>query len=174
MEKKMSSNYLIACLCEGAFEHAIMEILLDHQCLIFSREDLLEEEILRCRSAKNFQRDYLNKMTNEKIRVYRILDSEKEQFKLTGPYQKRVDVINIITAPEIEMLIIHAENKYEDYKKKRLKPSQYVKQYLRISDVKSYEYVKRYFADVNKLKQAIQMYHQKSPNKTNTLLDLLK
>lgn len=53
-----------------------MALLLENDCLIFSKEDLLEEEILRCRSVKNFRRDYLNKATVEKIKVYRILDSQ--------------------------------------------------------------------------------------------------
>ena len=123
---------LIACLCEGSMEQAIMEILLDNNRLIFEREQLLEEEILRCRSAKNFERDYLNKTTNEMITVYRILDSTNENFKLSGPYLKRVTVVNIITAPEIEMLVIHAEGKYDDYSRKRMKPSDYVKQHLKL------------------------------------------
>lgn len=168
------NRYLIACLCEGAFEEAIMELLLENDCLIFSREALLEEEILRCRSAKNFQRDYLNKATARKIKVYRILDSFNENFKLTGPYKQRVEVVNIITAPEIEMLIIHAEDKFDDYSKEKLKPSDYVKIHLKIQDVKSGRFVKRYFKDVKKLKSAIKKYHQKTKYKDNTLLELLK
>ena len=35
----------IACICEGSAEEAIMDILLDHDLLIFSREDLLEERV---------------------------------------------------------------------------------------------------------------------------------
>lgn len=165
---------LIACLCEGSMEQAIMEILLDNNRLIFEREQLLEEEILRCRSAKNFERDYLNKTTNEMITVYRILDSTNENFKLSGPYIKRVTVVNIITAPEIEMLVIHAEGKYDDYSRKRMKPSDYVKQYLKLGKIKSYEFAKRYFANHEVLVEAIQQYKQKSANKSGTLADLLK
>lgn len=165
---------LIACLCEGSMEQAIMEILLDNNCLIFEREQLLEEEILRCRSAKNFERDYLNKTMNEMITVYRILDSTNENFKLSGPYLKRVTVVNIITAPEIEMLVIHAEGKYDDYSRKRMKPSDYVKQHLKLGKIKSYEFAKRYFADDERLVEAIQQYKQKSANKSGTLADLLK
>ena len=165
---------LIACLCEGSMEEAIIEILLDNNRLIFEREQLLEEEILRCRSAKNFERDYLNKTTKSKITVYRILDSKKENFKLSGPYLKRVTVVNIITSPEIEMLIIHAEGKYDDYVRKRMKPSDYVKLHLKMSDVKSYEFAKKYFKDVDVLVDAIQQYKQKSAIKSGTLADLLK
>lgn len=165
---------LIACLCEGSMEQAIMEILLDNNRLIFEREQLLEEEILRCRSAKNFERDYLNKTTNEMITVYRILDSTNENFKLSGPYLKRVTVVNIITAPEIEMLVIHAEGKYDDYSRKRMKPSDYVKQHLKLGKIKSYEFAKRYFADDEVLVEAIKQYKQKTANKSGTLADLLK
>ena len=41
-----------ACICEGSAEKAIMNILLDNDLLIFKREELLEEEVLSCRSAK--------------------------------------------------------------------------------------------------------------------------
>lgn len=155
-------------------EQAIMEILLDNNRLIFEREQLLEEEILRCRSAKNFERDYLNKTTNEMITVYRILDSSNENFKLSDPYLKRVTVVNIITAPEIEMLVIHAEGKYDDYSRKRMKPSDYVKQHLKLGKIKSYEFAKCYFADDEVLARAIQQYKQKSANKSGMLADLLK
>lgn len=155
-------------------EQAIMKILLDNNRLIFEREQLLEEEILRCRSAKNFERDYLNKTTNEMITVYRILDSTNENFKLSGPYLKRVTVVNIITAPEIEMLVIHVEGKYDDYSRKRMKPSDYVKQHLKMGKIKSYDFAKKYFYDVDILVNVIQQYKQKSANKNETLADLLK
>lgn len=62
---------------------------------------------------------------------------DNENFKLSGPYLKRVTVVNIITAPEIEMLVIHAEGKYDDYSRKRMKPSDYVKQHLKLGKIKS-------------------------------------
>lgn len=31
-----------ACICEGSAEHAIIDILLDHELLLFSREEMLE------------------------------------------------------------------------------------------------------------------------------------
>ena len=33
-----------ACICEGFAENAIMDILLDNNLLIFSREEMLEED----------------------------------------------------------------------------------------------------------------------------------
>lgn len=66
-----------------------------------------------------------------------------------------MDVINVVTAPEIEMLIIHNENKYKEYKKSRKKPSDFCKEDLRMADVKSYRFVKSYFADPMVLVAAI-------------------
>ena len=67
---------------------------------------MLEEEVIRCRDGKRFEEKYLRKGFLEKISVIRILDSRRENY-----------VINVITAPEIEMLIIFNEDKYKEFKK---------------------------------------------------------
>lgn len=51
----------IACICEGGAERAILDLLLDSHKLIFKREELIEEEVLRCRSGKEFEKRYLRK-----------------------------------------------------------------------------------------------------------------
>ena len=40
-----------ACICEGSAENAIIDILLDYDLLIFSREEMMEE-VIRCRDGK--------------------------------------------------------------------------------------------------------------------------
>lgn len=70
----MNLTKYVACICEGAAEKAIMEILLDADKLIFKRDDLLEGELLRCRSGKNFEEQHLRKGFTEKITVLHILD----------------------------------------------------------------------------------------------------
>ena len=67
-----------ACICEGSAENAIMDILLDNNLLIFSREEMLEEEVIRCREGKRFEEKYLRKGFMDKISVIRILDSRRE------------------------------------------------------------------------------------------------
>ena len=42
---------------------------------------------------------------DEKITVVRVLDSYREKFELSKPYRDKVDVVNVITAPEIVMYI---------------------------------------------------------------------
>ena len=78
---------------------------------------MLEEEVIRCRDGKRSEEKYLRKGFLEKISVIRILDSRRENFKLSKAYEQKVDVINVITAPEIEMLIIFNEDKYKEFKK---------------------------------------------------------
>jgi len=118
-----------------------MELLLDADKLIFRTEQLLDEEIIRSRSAKNFEQKYLRKSFTKKITVIRILDSRRENFKLSKAYAKKISVINIITAPEIEMLIIFNENKYNDFKKSKMKPSDFCKIKLHFKQVKSSDFV---------------------------------
>ena len=80
---------------------------------------------------------------------------KKEDSKLSKAYENKVDVVNIITAPEIEILAIIKEDKYLDFKKSKLKPSDYCKQVLRMSHVKNYDSVIEYFSDADTLVEAI-------------------
>lgn len=165
-----------ACICEGSAESAVMDILLDQELLIFSREEMLEEKVIRCRGGKEFEEKYLRKGFMDKISVIRILDSRRENFKLSKAYVHKVDVINVITAPEIEMLIIFNEDKYREYKKSGKKPSVFCKEDLKMSGVKTYDFVKKYFGDPAVLVAAIKKYHEISKIQKGeyTLLDLLK
>lgn len=148
-----------ACICEGGAETAIMDLLLDQNKLIFSRDELLEGEILRTRKGKEFETRYLKKNFSGKITVYRILDSRRENFKISKAYQQKVEVVNVITAPEIEMLIICNEGKYHDFeKKKNMSPSEYCKSILKMKNVKSVSFVKEYFADVSILEKSLHEY----------------
>ena len=42
-----------------------MDILLDEELLVFSREEMLEESVIRCRDGKKFEQKYLRKGENE-------------------------------------------------------------------------------------------------------------
>ena len=75
-----------ACICEGSAESAIMDMLLDYGLLIFSREEMIEEEVIRCREGKKFEEKYLRKRFKDKISVIRILDSRRENLKLSKAY----------------------------------------------------------------------------------------
>lgn len=110
----------IACICEGGAERAILDLLLDNHKLIFERKELIEEEVLSCRKGAEFETRYLRKGFTDKITIYRILDSRSENFKLSKGYKHKIEVKNVITAPEIEMLIICNEGKYKEYEKEKI------------------------------------------------------
>ncbi|WP_347501006.1 hypothetical protein [Clostridium sp. chh4-2] len=152
-----------ACICEGGAERAILDLLLDQDKLIFSRAELLEEEVLRSRKGKDFEEKYLRKEFSGKIIVYRILDSRRENFKISKAYQDKVEIINVVTAPEIEMLIICNEGKYKDFeKRKNMLPSEYCKSVLKFKNVKSVTFVKKYFSDVSVLENSLNEYKRVS------------
>ena len=157
-----------ACICEGGAETAILDLLLDQNKLIFSRDDLLEGEILKTRKGKDF---------SGKITVYRILDSRRENFKISKAYQHKVEVVNVITAPEIEMLIICNEGKYQDFEKKKgMSPSEYCKSILKMKNVKSVSFVKEYFSDISVLEKSLHEYKRLSKVRKSekTIYDLLR
>ncbi len=174
----MANDKIIACICEGSAESVIVDKLMDAGKIIFSREDLLENEVIRCRSAKKFEERYLGKGFTKKITVYRILDSRREDFKLSKAYKSKVDVVNVITAPEIEMLIIIHEGLYSEYSKvkSKTKPSEFCKENLKYSDVKSTDFIENYFSNVTELIEAIKEYKRVSniPKNEVCLVDLLR
>ena len=125
---------------------------------------------------KTFEKRFLRKGFKNQISVIRILDSRREEFRLSKAYEKKVDVINVITAPEIEMLIIHSEGAYERFKRSGKKPSEFCKADLRMHNVKSYDFVKDYFRNPQTLVNAIKEYRRTAniPKSEYSLSDLLK
>ena len=148
----MQTNYS-AIICEGAAEQAIIEILLENNCIIIDNDEyLINEGPIRERSAKSFCDNFMGKNYGSKIDLYRIIDSRNEAFNLDS---------------------------YEKFDRSSYsKPSEYCKQELKLKQVKSYDYVKNYFSDVDRLLYAIKEVHRikKSsiPNDSRTLYDLLK
>lgn len=179
MENK---DYFVALIAEGSAENAILELLLDNNALKFRWEDVFEEEIIRTRSGKNFARTHLNKDIPKKIKVYRILDSTKENFKVPVVYQKKLikPVINIYTRPEIEILLIIYHGDYNHYynQRKYKKPSLYAKTNYKhdMKKIKGYQDVydfwKNHFSDLIKSILKYKQLHNKKNNE-KTLADLL-
>lgn len=172
----MDLSKYVACICEGSAERAIIKLLLDKDKLIFNWDDLLDGEILRCRGAKKFEEQHLRKGFSEKITVLRVLDSRRENFTLSKAYAGKIDVVNVITAPEIEMLVIFAEGQYNEYKKSGKKPSIFCKENLKYSNVKSTQFIEDYFSNTEVLIAAIREYQRVSniPKGEYALADLLQ
>ena len=177
MKLNISNTSLIACICEGGAETEIMNILLDNDMLIFNRQQLIDEEVIPRTNVEDFERKYLRREYDQNIIILRVIDSRSEKFNLSKAYSCQIEVINVITAPEIEILIIVSKGKYDDYCRSGIKkPSQYCKSELKIKDFKSPTFVKGYFGDVNFLLETIKKYHRvhKQGNKEASLYDLIK
>lgn len=69
-----------ACICEGSAEEAIIDILVDNDLLIFNREEMLEERVIRCRSAKRFEERYLRKGFDEQMINLSVLEKNQANF----------------------------------------------------------------------------------------------
>ena len=77
----MKLSKYVACICEGAAEKTIIELLLDNDKLIFTYDDLLEGEPLRCRGAQAFEKQHLRKGFTDKITVLRIFGFTQRKFQ---------------------------------------------------------------------------------------------
>lgn len=173
----LADGYVI-CICEGAAEETIMNLLLDHDCLWFTRENLVGHSITRKRKANEIEWEFLQRGYTKSVIILRILDSRSENFRLRPVYQERYPVYNIYTRPEIETLLIISEGAYDKYiksKKSSLKPSLYCKEELSLGrHIKSKDFLEDYFYDVTKLICAITEYKRLRGQKEYCLADLLK
>ncbi len=173
--KELIEDSYVLCLCEGGAETAIIDMLLDHDKLIFTREDLINNKIHKRECVERIQEKYLGLSYEKPVVIIRIIDSIKEQFKLTKAYKDRYKVYSAATNPEIEILIILDQGALDEYTKKKStnKPSTYCKEMLGLRNVKSKTFMNEYFTDVEKLIQSIKM-HKKSFGRDHlTIYDLL-
>ena len=90
----MEKDVYVAFMCEGEAERAIIDILIDNNKLIYTREELLEEEPIKRCSAKEFERKYLRKSFQGKISLYRIIDRNAMQIFNSLMYQVHKSIIS--------------------------------------------------------------------------------
>lgn len=160
----------VACLCEGHCEAAVMDLLLDDDLLSFDRGQLLEEAVLPTkffRDPKLFCDRYLT-MDYEGGKVVTLLvqDRKNAKYKIRQPYDEKVrETFYAITAPEIEMLMIHSLGLYDSYKKhsSKMKPSRFLSEELRkkTSEIKSTAFVRSFYAK-HDLPSALKEHRRKS------------
>lgn len=146
-------------IVEGKSEKAIFNLLLSNNKLICKPEDILIGNPCTTRNGKTYCDRNLK--LPKKVIIIRILDSKKENFKYPLSYEKKIEkIINVYTKPEIEMLIIHAEDIYSEFKKSNLKPSLFLKKHnnKKYKNCKSEEFINDYFSDVEILINAILKY----------------
>lgn len=174
----------VACICEGTSEVAVMDLLLNAGYLIFSRNQLLDRKALSpkyYRDSKKFSDQYLTMDYGDgKVHVFLIQDRKHVTYALKSPYaDKVVGPCYIVTAPEIEMLMIHSLGKYDEYKRAQRdkKPSVFLAELLKIktAKLKSRAYIECFYSKYD-LREAIRTHKRKSVNERDSLFlaDILK
>lgn len=157
----------------------MVNYLLDHEMLIFRKSDLLFGKVTRSRGVKKIQEEYLSLSFDKPVVIFRIIDSKSEKFKLDPAYRSRYEqnVFDIITRPEIEILIIIKNGDYERYSNKhksKTKPSEYCQAKYGIKKIKSEGKFILAFDNQEQLISSITLYKRFADTNEHTLNDLLK
>ena len=152
--------------CEGPTEEAMVKILLDADALVFPADRLIE--VTTKRKARDIQDAYLNYDYEWPVCIIRILDSRNEKFRLGSLYVDRFPVWSFVTHPEVEVLAIIREGKWQDWKKSRKKPSQYCKENLSMSKLKQRSFLDGYW-DAGSIAKAARGYRSLSRISKNEL-----
>lgn len=148
---------VVVLIYEGNTEKYVLEMLLEQEVFKFAEWQLLDGRMFKRSNTQHrhaletqyFPLDY----GNSRLVVLLIQDDDaslkiKEEFleKLTGP-------VFVVTKPEIEMLMVHSLNLYDDFHKARtkihqLKPSQFVASAVgeNTSRIKSEGFVKAFYS----------------------------
>lgn len=118
-----SFNEDIACFVEGSSEKAIMDLLIDHDCLIFDRDNLADEQFLSMQEISKkkialFSQRILSQVSRKDKMDIIIVQDREIWPDFPAIYREKIGNIYIVqTKPEIEMLMIHAEGLYAEYQK---------------------------------------------------------
>ena len=166
---------LILCLCEGNAEFDIVNKLLDSNMLVFSCKNLIDGKVHLRQSVSCIEDKYLSyDFEGKRVVILRIIDSKKEQFNLSRSFQGRFDIINIITSPEIETLIILDKGDYTDFLKVKsfTKPSIFCKEQYGMKNIKCKSFMEVYFHNTDQLLKAIKSYSEQAQSSNHSLYDL--
>ncbi len=114
-------KYLI--MCEGPNELEIIRILLEHNKLTFTEDDLLNLVPYHARQIANNAavKTALNLYPGE-VNVLRIGDKLNDEIKIPKEYKMKIkEIKKYCTKPELEMLLIISENMDSEFEKLKFK-----------------------------------------------------
>lgn len=176
-------KYLI--MCEGPNELEIIRMLLEHDKLIFTEDDLLNLVPYHARQIRNNAsvKNALNLYYGD-VEVLRIGDKLNEELKIPKEYKGKIkNIRKYCTKPELEMLLIISENRNLDFEKvkSKISPKTFSKEnivYNRTRYNNSTEFYRIYYGErIDLLVDTIKRYRQlkgKHRNDELYLADLLK
>lgn len=176
-------KYLI--MCEGSNELEVIKMLLEHDKLIFTNDDLLNLVPYHARQIGNNAtvKSALN-LYHGNIHILRVGDKLNDKLKIPKEYERKIkDIKKYCTRPELEMLLIISENKHLDFEKVKSQttPKRFSKEnivYNRIRYNGSTAFYREYYRErIELLVNAINRYKQlkgKHEKDEFYLADLLK
>lgn len=176
---------------EGAAEGIIIEQLYESGLLLVPKERVvsdaqyIDRPYTRTRKAADIAREYLGVNYevdgSEGLLIARIVDSRSSSFILPRNVRRAAKVESFFTRPEIEMLVIHREDAYDDWlresrRDRQLKPSEFCKGTLGFDRVKETAFLRSYWSDSAALVQSIRKYARYCQRRKGeyVLADLLK
>lgn len=172
-------------MCEGPNELEIIRMLLEHDKLIFTEDDLLNLVPYHARQIGNNAavKAALN-LYHGDVHILRIGDKLNDELKIPREYKRKIkDIKKYCTKPELEMLLIISENKTSDFDKVKSKtsPKTFSKEkivYNRIRYNNSTAFYREYYGErIELLVDTIKRYKQlkgKHQKDEFYLADLLK
>lgn len=106
-------------MCEGPNELEIIQILLEHECLKFTNDDLLNLVPYHARQiGKSGAVQAALNLYPGQVKVLRIGDVLNDNFKVPPAYRSKVSAVEkYCTKPELEMLLIIAEGLTGEFEK---------------------------------------------------------
>lgn len=171
-------------MCEGKNEEALVNLLIDNNKLILTREDLIGRKPYNVRQLTHPVIKTEIKHYNDEIIVYRIGDKQSDEVKVPldlKDYVSKSRIFKFCTKPELEILLIINEGMLKDYNKSRLTPKQYALKNIKFNgrkyDQSTDFFINYYEKRVNNLVNNISEYKRikKKHNKEeHYLCELLK
>ena len=174
----------ILIMCEGPNELKVLNLLLDSGKLKFTRDDLLDMRPFHARQLTSPQLKPALDAYHDPIEIYRVGDTMTDTLKIPKELIPQIQTQKkFCTKPELEMLLIIAENKVAEFEKvkSKQKPKSFCKKNVSFNRKKydnSTAFFEDYFQDnIDLLIYAITEYHRthgKHKTGEGYLFDLLK
>lgn len=166
------TSHKVLFSCEGTCEEVVLKRLLEADRLVVSMDDVVWDSergtpYTRLRTARDIEQSFLGvEYPGGPLLVARIVDVNPGAFSVSGPRKNDVLLRDFVTRPEIEVLALAREGKYDawrNYRKKgrQLKPSEYCSGVLGMKHVKQRTFLLDYWDDADKVVDAIVKYRGK-------------
>lgn len=147
----------ILLMCEGKNEEAILNILLDNDLLVFTRDDLIGLKPYAIRQLSNPTIRSELKHFNSLVKVYRVGDKQSDKLLILNDLKKIVtkdEIFKYCTKPEFEILLILNEGLEKEYEKvkSKMSPKSFAKKNIKFNGRKydqSTEFIMLYYGGDN-------------------------